>query len=130
MNAQAEEAVAAADEGLNIVRRTGARCCDAELYRVRGEAMIARKRSTSAAPLSKHRDAAEASFWAAITVARQQDARTLELRATLSLCRLLSDVGRQKEAIRALASVCDQFTSTDDTPDLAEARRLLSQGAA
>jgi hypothetical protein len=131
MNAQIDEALAAAEEGLNVVRRTGARCCDAELYRVRGEAMIARKRPPSAAaPLNRNRDAAEASFWAGITVARQQDARTLELRTTLSLCRLLRDAGRHQEAIRALAPVCELFGSADDTPDLAEARKLLSEGAA
>src|SRR5206468_7967820 len=37
MNAEIEEALDTAAEGLNIVRRTGARCCDAELYRVRGD---------------------------------------------------------------------------------------------
>ena len=126
MTARIEEALAAAEEGLSIVRRTGARCCDAELYRVRGEAMIARRRPPAPAHLNRYRDAAEASFWAGITVARQQDARTLELRTTLSLCRLLRDTGRQDEAIRALAPVCELFASADDTPDLAEARRLLN----
>jgi hypothetical protein len=131
LNAQIEEALATAEEGLDIVRRTGARCCDAELYRARGEAMNARKRPTSAGPpLNRNRDAAEASFWAGITVARQQDARTLELRTTLSLCRLLRDAGRQEEALRVLAPVCDQFASADNTPDLAAARRLLGRGAA
>ena len=129
MNAQIEEALATAEEGLNVVRRTGARCCDAELYRVRGEALTARKGPGPAALLHRSRDAAEASFWAGITVARQQDARTLELRTTLSLCRLLRDTGRQEEAIRALAPVYAQFEGVDDTPDLAEARRFLSQGA-
>jgi hypothetical protein len=125
INAQIDEALAAAEEGLDVVRQTGARCCDAELYRVRGEAMIAQRRPTSAAPLNRNRDAAEASFWAGITVARQQDARTLELRLTLSLCRLLVDTGRHDEAIRAIAPVCEIFGNADDTPDLAEARKLL-----
>ena len=87
---------------------------------------MARNRAGSAAAPNRTRDAAEASFWAGITVARQQDSRTLELRTTLSLCRLLRDAGRQGEVIRTLAPVCEQFQSADDTPDLAEARRLLS----
>jgi hypothetical protein len=89
--------------------------------------MVAREPPPAAAALNRHRDAAEASFWASITVARQQDARSLELRATLSLCRLLRDACRQEEAIRALAPVCDQFDGSDDTPELAEARRLLTR---
>jgi predicted ATPase len=128
MTGDIEQALAAADEGLNVVRRTGARCWDTELYRVRGEAMIARKPPTDA-PLNRNRDAAEASFWAGITVARQQDARTLELRTTLSLSRLLREAGRPEEAIRALVPVCEQFPSTDETPDLDEARRWISRGA-
>jgi hypothetical protein len=128
LNAQIDEALATAEEGLDVVRRTGARCCDAELYRVRGEALIAQKRPTSAAALNKNRDAAEASFWAGITVARQQDARTLELRLTLSLCRLLRDAGRHEEAIRSISPICEQF-GDDDTPDLAEARKLVNGDA-
>jgi len=70
-------------------------------------------------------DAAEASFWAAISVARQQDARTLELRATLSLARLLRDAGRDEEATRPLAPVSEAFEKGAITPDLVEARMLL-----
>jgi hypothetical protein len=121
-----DDALAAAEEGLSTVRRTGARSCDAELYRVRGEAMRGRGSHCSIGA-TVDRDAAEASFWAAITVARQQEARTLELRSTLALSRLLCDTGRQGEAVRALAPVCAQFAATDDTPDLAEARALLGR---
>ena len=98
MALEIEEALATAEEGLNIVRRTGARCCDAELYRVRGEILMARNRAGTPAAPDRTRDAAEASFWAGITVARQQDSRTLELRTTLGLCRLLRDAGRQGES--------------------------------
>ena len=125
MTPEIEHALATAEEGLDIVRRTGARCCDAELYRVRGEILMARNRASAAAAPNRC-DAAEASFWAGITVARQQDSRTLELRATLSLCRLLRDAGRHGEVIRTLGPVCDQFPGSDETPDLAEARKLLS----
>ncbi|HSC26946.1 MAG TPA: hypothetical protein VLD67_06705, partial [Vicinamibacterales bacterium] len=127
-NARIGDALAAAEEGLSVVRRTGARSCDSELYRVRGEALRALERGGSAG-VTKDRDAAEASFWAGITVARQQDARTLEMRSTVGLCRLLCDAGRHDEAIRVLAPVCDQFAATDDTPELADARTLLGRAS-
>jgi len=130
MNGQFEDARLAAEDGLNIVRRTGARCCDAELHRLRSEAMSASGRVASGALAEdRNRDAAEASFWAGISVARQQDARTLELRITLSLSRLLLQSGREKEARQALAPICESFAECADTPDLAEARRLLMSEA-
>jgi hypothetical protein len=130
INTQFEEALAAAEEGLALVRRTGARWCDAELFRIRGEALMARTSTPATAPPSKGCDAAEASFWASITVARQQDARTLELRSTLSLCRLLREAGRQAEAIRALAPVCELFGKAEGTPDLSDAKKFLNHVSA
>jgi hypothetical protein len=126
-NLYVDEALAATEEGIRLVRHTGLRCCDAELYRARGEAMNAKRRSSTTAGLvDRNRDDAESSYWAGITVARQQDARTLELRATVGLCRLLIDAGRRDEGIRTLARVCDAFSRSDDTPDLREARKLVS----
>jgi tetratricopeptide (TPR) repeat protein len=126
LNAKADAARAAAEEGLQVVRRTGVRCWDSELYRLRGEAMISPKRQgVRAHNLAGDRDAAEASFWAAISVAREQDARTFELRATLSLARLLLESGRQGEAVRTLAPVSETFDRRAVTPDLVEARTLL-----
>ena len=87
---------------------------------------MARASTPATAPPSKGCDAAEASFWASITVARQQDARTLELRSTLSLCRLLREAGRQAEAIRALAPVCELFGKAEGTPDLSDAKKFLN----
>ena len=126
VNTQADDARSAAEDGLQVVRRTGVRCWDSELYRLRGEAMIAPKRSAGKTNNMKgDRDAAEASFWAAISVAREQDSRTLELRATLSLARLLRDAGRDEEARRTLAPVSEAFENREITPDLVEARTLL-----
>jgi len=128
LNTNTDAARTAAEDGLQVVRRTGVRCWDSELYRLRGEAMMAPKRRAARANNpAGDRDAAEASFWAAISVAREQDARTLELRATLSLARLLRDSGRQEEAVRTLAPVSETFDSRAVTPDLVEARTLLFQ---
>jgi predicted ATPase len=134
INAQIDEARATAEEGLNVTRRTGVRCCDPELYRLRGEALMATKATKTSelegCPTAGDRDAAEASFWAGISVARRQGARTLELRATLSLARLLRQSGRQDEVGRTLAPVCEMFADGIITPDLVEARNLLRHSVA
>lgn len=131
INAQIDDARATAEEGLNVTRRTGVRCCDPELYRLRAEAMLATKTSgVERGPTAGDRDAAEASLWAGISVARRQGARTLELRATLSLARLLQQAGRQEEVGRTLAPVCESFAAGIITPDLVEARKLLRHSAA
>ena len=117
-NGLTEKALTAAEDGLNLVRRTGMRCYDVELYRLRGEAMM-----------RSRKDDAEASFWAGITVARQQDARMLELRVTLSLARLLLASGRDTEARQVMAPVCESFPAGLDVPELEEARKLVRQGS-
>jgi predicted ATPase len=68
---------------------------------------------------------AKSCFRKAIEVAREQSARSWELRAAMSLGRLWREQGRQREACRLLADVYDWFTEGFDTPDLREARRLL-----
>jgi predicted ATPase len=68
---------------------------------------------------------AEACFRQAIEVARRQQAKSLELRATVSLCRLWQKQGRGEEGRRMLAEVYGWFTEGFDTPDLIEAKALL-----
>jgi hypothetical protein len=91
--------------------------------------MLASTRSPSATlAATAARDAAEASFWAGISVARQQQASALELQITLSLCRLLVESERVDEAKRMLLPLCEPFSGEFETPDLMQARRLLSAG--
>jgi predicted ATPase len=70
---------------------------------------------------------AEAEAWLqrALDVARRQEAKSLELRAAMSLSRLWQQQGRQAEAYALLASVYGWFTEGFDTADLQEARALL-----
>jgi predicted ATPase len=70
---------------------------------------------------------AEACFHKAIEVARQQSARSLELRATMSLARLWQQQGRQEEARQMLAEIYSWFTEGFDTVDLQEAKALLEE---
>ena len=70
---------------------------------------------------------AEACFHEAIAVARRQDAKSLELRAVMSMTRLHQKQGRQSEARPMLAECYAWFTEGFGTPDLQEAKALLEQ---
>jgi adenylate cyclase len=95
---------------------TGERFCEAEAHRLKGELLW----------MGGGDDAdVKSCFRKAIEVAREQSARSWELRAAMSLGRLWREQGRQREACRLLADVYDWFTEGFDTPDLREARRLL-----
>jgi DNA-binding winged helix-turn-helix (wHTH) protein/predicted ATPase len=102
------DALAALNEALALVEQTGERLFEAELHRLRGEAL----RSAG------HADA-EGCFHQALAVARRQAARSLELRAAVSLARLGPG--------RPLADVLAGFTEGFDTPDLTEARALMAK---
>jgi predicted ATPase len=70
---------------------------------------------------------AEACFLKAIEISRQQQAKSLELRATMSLARLWKTQGKQKEARKMLAEIYGWFTEGFDTKDLQEAKALLDE---
>ena len=88
---------------------------EAELHRLRG-VLLLRQRSS---------EAAEESLRRAIEIAVLQGARSLELRSSVSLCRLHGETGRAPDAPRLLQEVLGWFREGFDTPDLREARALL-----
>ncbi len=73
---------------------------------------------------------AEACFLKAIDIARRQSAKSLELRAVMSLSRLLRQQGKKKKARQLLAEIYGWFTEGFDTADLREAKALLAELAA
>jgi predicted ATPase len=111
------EAAATLVEALAFVDETDERYYEAELHRLNGQLCLTMDDEA----------AAEASFLEAIEVARRQSARSWELRAALSLCRLWEKRGRREDARQYLAEVYDWFTEGFNTPDLLEARRLLNR---
>jgi predicted ATPase len=119
---QAEEGLTALAEALALSTASGERFMEAELYRLRGELLLA---AAPARPLAH--DAADASFHQALDVARGQQAKSLELRAVMSRCWLYQEQGRQTEARPLLAQTYGWFTEGFDTPDLREAKALLEQ---
>jgi hypothetical protein len=70
---------------------------------------------------------AEACFLKAIEIARQQQAKSLELRATVSLARLWQQQGKQHAARNMLSEIYDWFTEGFDTKDLQEAKALIEE---
>jgi predicted ATPase len=70
---------------------------------------------------------AEESFHQALDLARHQEAKSLELRAAMSLARLWQPQGKQAEARELLAPIYGWFTEGFDTADLQEAKALLEE---
>src|SRR5262249_58921193 len=90
---RAEEALNILAEALAVSGKTGNQNCDAEIYRLKGELLLA------SSP-AENRSEAESSFRRAIEIARRQHAKSLELRAVTSLSRLLQKQGKKDEARR------------------------------
>jgi class 3 adenylate cyclase/predicted ATPase len=114
-----DEAIAFVAEALDLVDRTGERWYEAELHRLSGELLWLRDPSSVSA--------AERSFRTAIEIARKQEAKSLELRATTSLARLLAKQGNRREARAMLAPLYGWFTEGFDTLDLKDAKALLDE---
>jgi predicted ATPase len=110
-------ALQALDRALAWIKETGVRCVEAEVWRMRGQLLLMAGDERSAE--------AETCFWRAIEVAREQQERWLELRATVSLARLWQGQGKSVGAKEALAAIYATFTEGFDTPDLIETRALL-----
>jgi len=112
-----EQGLGATAEALDFVERSGERYYEAEIQRLRGELMLQQSDENQA----------EDSFHRAIEVAREQQAKSWELRATVSLCRLWQEQGKGEEARQRLTEIYGWFTEGFDTPDLKDARALLEE---
>jgi class 3 adenylate cyclase/tetratricopeptide (TPR) repeat protein len=114
-----QEGWVAVREGLRVAEETGARLYKAELQRLRGELLWR----------AGKREPARHSFLRALVVARRQGALLLELRATVSLGRVLRELGRPGVVRRRLERLLGRFDPGVELVDLQEARALLSSFA-
>ena len=151
---QTEEGLGVLAEALDAVNNTGERFWEAELYRLKGQLTL---QSQVPSPKSRveetlpgrvsiaHQNVslaetgtvggahptveaeAERCFLKAIEIARQQQAKSLELRAVMSLARLWRQQGKKEEARRMLAEIYGWFIEGFDTKDLQEAKVLLEE---
>jgi DNA-binding winged helix-turn-helix (wHTH) protein len=114
-----DEALKSIDESFTFTDKTGQHYYEAELHRLKGELLLARNPSDGAR--------AERCFRSAIDIAREQHARSWELRAAISLARLTRATKREDEARSILTATYGWFTEGFDTQDLKDARVLLQR---
>jgi predicted ATPase len=105
------------DDALQIVGRTGERWLAAEMNRHKGLLLLQRG----------HAEAAEELYCEAFGIAKAQEAKLWELRASVALAQTRCDQGRRAEAFDLLAPVYGWFREGFDTPDLKEAKILLDE---
>jgi predicted ATPase len=106
-------------EAVTVMENIKERWFEAEVNRVTGEIALKSPQLGTAK--------AEAYFERALSVARQQQAKSWELRAAMSMARLWRDQGKRNEARELLAPVYGWFTEGFDTRDLKEAKALLEE---
>jgi predicted ATPase len=111
-------------EALTLVEETEERYWEAELYRLKGALLL--KMGDSEQEGGKVGETEEC-FQKALDVARRQQAKSLELRAALSLARLWQQQGKRTEAYDLLAPVYGWFTEGFETADLQDAKALLEE---
>ena len=119
---QFDDAWRCIDEAMTAMETTKEKWCEADIHRIAGEVALKSPEPDAAK--------AEAHFERALGVARQQQAKSWELRAAMSMARLWRDQGKRDEARELLAPVYGWFTEGFDTLDLKEAKALLDELAA
>jgi predicted ATPase len=131
---QAEKGLTALAEALTVADKTGERFYEAELYRLKGQLTLQKFQVSGSkfqeSPKSEVRgpeSEAEECFLKAIEIAGKQEAKSLELRAVMSLSRLWQQQGKKAEARQMLAEIYGWFTEGFDTADLKEAKALLEE---
>ena len=117
---QFDDAWRCCDEAMLAIQTTEEKWCEAEVNRVAGEITL----------MSPDAAKAAAYFDRALALAREQQAKSWELRASMSLARLWRDQGKVQQALELLAPVYGWFTEGFDTRDLKEAKALLEELAA
>ena len=116
---QPEEGLTALAEAFDLASRTGCAVNAPRLYLVKGNLLLMQN--------DLHTVQAESCFHRASEVAREQNAKSWELRATTSLARMLARQGRHDKARMVLAEIYNWFTEGFDTADLKDAKALLDE---
>ena len=114
---QVAEGLEVLEAALAQVHKNADRRFEAEIYRLKGALLLQQTQESERE--------AETAFQQALDVARHQQAKSLELRAAMSLARLRQSQGKRTEAHELLAPIYGWFTEGFDTADLQEAKALL-----
>jgi predicted ATPase len=114
-----EDGLRAVTEALRLAEENENRYCEPESFRLKGELLLKQNASNAIE--------VQNCFERAIKIARKQSAKSWELRATMSLARLLAEQGRRVGARSMLAEIYIWFTEGFDTADLKDAKALLEE---
>jgi predicted ATPase len=112
-------AMASVDAGLARAGEMGERWSDSLLFRRKGEILLQRDHGNPAP--------AEEAFRTALAIAKEQGARSFELRAALSLAKVYQSTARPADAHAVLAPALEGFSPSREMPEIAEAQSLLEQ---
>jgi predicted ATPase len=124
---QTAEGLGMLTDALAAVHNNAEHLYEAELYRLKGELLLqSGVRGLEPEGCQSHLAEVEACFRQALDIAHHQQAKSLELRATMSLARLWQAQGKRAEACQILTGIYSWFTEGFDTPDLQEAKALLA----
>ncbi len=122
---QIEAGLSLLAEAITAVHERGERFYEAELYRLKG--VLTQQKSGLGSGAGAKGESPESCFRQAIEIARQQAAKSLELRAAIDLSRLWAEQGRLPEAQQFLSGIYGWFREGFDTADLQEAKALLEE---
>ncbi len=133
---QFAEGLATINEAIHLTETSFDRLWAAEVHRIKGELTLQQacfqesqkaKGKSQKLPTANLQAEAETCFHKAVEIARQQEAKSLELRAAMSLARLWRTQGKTTDAKQVLADIYGWFTEGFDTADLQQARTLLTE---
>jgi predicted ATPase len=119
-----QEGTQTIEEALALVEHSEEQFCTAELWRLKGEFVLRADSYRLTLGAAQH---AESCFQHALTIARQQHAKMLELRAAISLARLWQNQDKRVDARQLLVGVYDWFTEGFETEPLQKAQALIEQ---
>jgi hypothetical protein len=133
-----DDGLATITEALRLVEKNDERLYEAEVYRIAGELLLRMRETESGrngdkvlladSPIRRFPvSSPEEAFLKAIDIAQKQRAKSLELRAVMSLARLWQSQGKTADARQMLAEIYGWFTEGFDTKDLQEAKALLEE---
>ena len=122
---QRDDALRTLESAMALAKKNGERLFEPQLYRQKGDFLFALSAgATGSAKLAE----AEACIRESLDLARSQEAKMLELRSLVSLCRVRREIGVVSEEREALRALHDSFTEGFDTHDLREARAIVDLG--